>query len=375
MPSVIVIGSGLVGAATGLRFTKPAYNVLCMIKSTLCKQSLRTRQLNSVPQEVGGAPDVLESLTCITFRAVMIQAGGLRVLRSLGLLDECIEAGALLPYTVWAKIDGSAPVVADARILNKTAGETDTRLLTPLHILRSTLHNILMKECHKFGIKTLVNKKLVDVKQDESVTADLLIGADGIHSPTRRNVFGEALKANFTGEMGHIGVVNIKEHGITFKEKEEFAFYIDRDRKRFVANFKVTDEIAAVRVNLEATTRDGYTYWRRCSRNGTKRRYWLLTGLEDAGTLLALLRHYPEEQNWQKALSLYSKIRVQRGTAAANQARSMRERGMAASIFGGGLNHLFFRLAMTAANAGMFTLYTIFDCDAEVAKAIENDSN
>ncbi|KAJ3080644.1 hypothetical protein HDU99_007822, partial [Rhizoclosmatium hyalinum] len=224
------------------------------------------------------------------------------------------------------------------------------------------------------------------------------------------------------------------EHGITFKEKEEFAFYIDRDRKRFVANFKVTDEIAAVRVstfddpeNEDQSYRPVSDLPKHAGRLADLIQTWgvpahvekmmrnsfrisaasiydlpdlesyhkgrviligdaahgmvpnagigLLTGLEDAGTLLALFRHYPEEQNWQKALKLYSKIRVQRGTAAANQARSMRERGMAASIFGGGLNHFMFRLAMTAANAGMFTLYTIFDCEAEVAKAIEKDTN
>ncbi|KAJ3059031.1 hypothetical protein HDU99_006540, partial [Rhizoclosmatium hyalinum] len=74
-----------------------------------------------------------------------------------------------------------------------------------------------MQACQRAGIKTFVNKKLVDVKQESSsvtaffadgttATGDLLIGADGIHSATRRKVFGENLRAKFTGEMGHIGV-------------------------------------------------------------------------------------------------------------------------------------------------------------------------
>ncbi|KAJ3080645.1 hypothetical protein HDU99_007823 [Rhizoclosmatium hyalinum] len=337
MPFVIVIGSGLVGAVTGLALHQAG--IQCSLYD----------QVNPVD---GTSEDKAVDFGA-SGGAVAIQAGGLRVLRTLGLLDECLAAGIALPYCTWAKIDGSSPVVADARIWNKTAGETDAKLLAPLHILRSSLHRVLMKACHKAGIKIIVDKKLADVMQDDSsvtayfadgttVTADLLIGADGIHSLTRRKVFGESIKANFTGEMGHIGVVNIKEHGITFKEAEELAFYIDRDRKLFVANFKVSEDIAAVRVSTFDDPED------------EDQSYRPVSDLPKHAGRLADLLHT--------------------GTAAANQARSMRAKGMAASIFGGSLNHFVFRLVVSAANASLFTLYTVFDCEEEVTKAIEEES-
>ncbi|ORY38229.1 FAD/NAD(P)-binding domain-containing protein [Rhizoclosmatium globosum] len=242
-PSVIIVGSGLVGAATALALHQVG------VKSTMYDQ------VN--PMEVIMRGDAIEFGE--SGGAVSIQAGGLRVLRTLGLLEECFAAGTPLPYVTWAKIDGSKPIVGDSKVGNKKAGETDPALQVPLQILRSTLHTILMRACHKVGIKTLVGKKLLDVKQeDDTVTAtfadgttatgNLLIGADGIHSTTRRKVFGEDLVAKYMGEMGHIGVVNIKEHNITIKETEKTAFFIDRDKKYLAATFQVSDDIAAVNI-------------------------------------------------------------------------------------------------------------------------------
>ncbi|KAJ3079274.1 hypothetical protein HDU99_000077, partial [Rhizoclosmatium hyalinum] len=242
--SVVVIGSGLIGTATALALHKAG------IKSALYDQ------IN--PMDVVLRGEVIEFGE--TGGSVSIQAGGLRVLQTLGVLDECLANGLSCPYTVWSKIDGSSPVIADASKWYKRAGEKDPRLQAPLQILRSKLHSILIQACHRVGIKTFVGKKLVAIQQDEtSVTAtfadgstargDLLFGADGIHSATRRKVFGEDLKAMFTGEMGQIGVVNLKEHNITIKDGNECSFYIDRDKKRYVGAFKVSDEVGAVRVS------------------------------------------------------------------------------------------------------------------------------
>ncbi|KAJ3278614.1 hypothetical protein HDU79_001428, partial [Rhizoclosmatium sp. JEL0117] len=188
MPTVIIVGSGLVGAATALAFHQVG------IKCTLYDQ------VNPVEAVMDGrAIEFGASGGCVS-----IQAGGLRVLKTLGLLDECIEKGQPHPYLSFSKINGSSQIVADARTSNKKAGETDPKLQTPLQILRSTLHNILMRACHRVGIKTLINKKLLDIKQNSDsvtvtfvdgteATADLLIGADGIHSATRRKVFGDNL--------------------------------------------------------------------------------------------------------------------------------------------------------------------------------------
>ncbi|ORY38235.1 hypothetical protein BCR33DRAFT_435007 [Rhizoclosmatium globosum] len=185
--------------------------------------------------------------------SVMIQASGLAVLRSLGLVEECFRHGQSSPYICWSKINGSEPIVLN--VTNKKADEHDLRMQAPLQILRSKLHTILMHACHKVGIKTLVGKKLVDVKQDgafvtatfadgSTATADLLIGADGIHSITRRKVFGEHLTANFVGETGHIGVVNVKDHNIVLKDTDACAFFVDRDKKYMVGTYRVSEILA-----------------------------------------------------------------------------------------------------------------------------------
>ncbi|ORY38238.1 FAD/NAD(P)-binding domain-containing protein [Rhizoclosmatium globosum] len=370
MPKVVIIGGGLVGAATALGLHQIG------IQSTVYDQ------VNPVEAVVDGR--------AIEFGdsggAVLIQAGGLRVLRTLGLLDECLAAGQSSSFVSWHKIDGSAQIVGNTKAWNQKAGETDPKLLAPLQILRSTLHTILIKACHRVGIKTLVNKKLVDVKQDDSsvtaffadgstATGDILIGADGIHSATRHKVFGEHLNATFTSSIGHIGVVNIKEHGITIKETEECSFFVDRDKKLFVAVFKSSADTAAINVStFDEVTVEGddqsasyrpYTdlpkhaghladvlkswgvppHLEKMMRHSHRLSSYsvydlpdmdsyrkgrviligdaahgmvpsaglgLLTGLEDVGTLVALFRNLPEEKDLNRVLELYSDIRVAR---------------------------------------------------------------
>ncbi|ORY38186.1 FAD/NAD(P)-binding domain-containing protein [Rhizoclosmatium globosum] len=408
MPTAIIIGSGLVGAATALALNQVG------IESVLYDQiDLAQATVDGTPVEFGDSGG-----------GIAIQAGGLRVLRSLGVLDDCKAQGIRLPYTTWAKMDGSSPIVADIIYWNKHSGETDPELQAPLQILRSRLHYVLMKACYKAGIKTFVNKKLIDVKQDATqatayfadgttATADFLIGADGIHSATRRKVFGSHLTAKFTGEMGHLSVVNLKDHNIQLKETEGTTFYVDRDKKRFVVAYKVSEELGALRVTtFDDPEEEDQTYrpvsdlpkhagrladllheWgvpahvetmmRKSFRMSAASVYdlpdmetyrkdrviligdaahgmvpnagiGLLTGLEDVGTLLSIFKHYSKVDEFDKALDLYSRIRVARGTEAANRARAMRVRGMAASMFGGGFNHFMFRFVVGVAEVTKF---------------------
>ncbi|ORY43849.1 FAD/NAD(P)-binding domain-containing protein [Rhizoclosmatium globosum] len=361
MPSVVIIGAGLVGAATALALHQAG------IQSTLYDQAQPTEPvMDGYPVEFGE-----------TGGSVVIQASGLRVLKALGVLEECFEAGRRCSYISWHKIDGSSPLVSDTSTSNRTAGETDPSLLRPLQILRSKLHRILIHACHKAGIATQTGKKLVGVTENESsvtatfadgstATGDLLIGADGIHSATRRQIFGENCTATFVGSTGYIGVVNIKEHGIDLKETEELAFYTDRDNKRVVTAFKV-DAKRVPRVLLVGDAAHGMV---------PNAGLCLMVGLEDVGTLRALFQRLPDAKQWQRVLELYSTLRVPRCTKTANQARSFRISNTAsASTFGGDLNHFIFGLVVYAANAGYFSSYTVFDCEGEVEKLFVEKEN
>ncbi|KAJ3294471.1 hypothetical protein HDU79_010877 [Rhizoclosmatium sp. JEL0117] len=424
---VIIIGSGLVGAATALALHK--VGIQCSLYDQVVFSQSRAEGKPVEFEESGGS--------------VVIQAGGLRVLRSLGLLEECFANGTASSYASWYKIDGSNPIVLDFRISNQKAGETDESLLAPLQILRSKLHSILMQACHRAGIKTFTGKKLVQVTQSEtsvsanfadgtSASGELLIGADGIHSATRRKVFGEDLVAKFTGSMGHIGVVRTTETGIVLKDTEECAFYVNRDKKHGVAVFKVSDVMAAVQVNTygdveeedkTASYRPYSDLPKHAGRLADLLHEWgapahvekmmrnsfrvsstsiydlpdmetyrkgrviligdaahgmvpnagigLLTGLVDVGTLLVLFQQFPGQEDRNQVLDMYSTIRVARATEASRQARDMRAKSVATSVFGGGFNHFLLRIAITAVNAGFYTLYNVIDCEADIMKLIE----
>ncbi|ORY38660.1 FAD/NAD(P)-binding domain-containing protein [Rhizoclosmatium globosum] len=396
---VIIIGSGLVGAATALALHKVGIQCSLYDQVVLSQSGAEGKAVEF--EESGGS--------------VVIQAGGLRVLRSLGLLEECFANGTVSSYASWYKIDGSNPIVLDFRISNQKAGETDESLLAPLQILRSKHSNASLPSAE---IKTFTGKKLVQVTQSEtSVTAnfadgtsasgELLIGADGIHSATRRQVFGEDLVAKFTGSMGHIGVVRTTETGIVLKDTEECAFYVNRDKKHGVAVFKVSDEWLPFNMqgvcdllhewgapaHVEKMMRNSFrvssasiydlpdmeTYRKgRVILIGDAAHgmvpnagIGLLTGLVDVGTLLVLFQQFPGQEDRNKVLDMYSTIRVARATEASRQARDMRSKSVATSVFGGGFNHFLLRIAITAVNAGLYTLYNVIDCEADVMKLIE----
>ncbi|KAJ3292616.1 hypothetical protein HDU79_001220 [Rhizoclosmatium sp. JEL0117] len=119
------------------------------------------------------------------------------------------------------------------------------------------MKSIMMQACNRTGIRCFTGKKFLCYSEMESgvtvefedgttATGDFLVGADGIHSATRRAIFGDSSKAEFTGAIGHIGVVRTKEHNITLKET--CAFYLEREKKQTTWTIKISDDLAAVQV-------------------------------------------------------------------------------------------------------------------------------
>ncbi|KAJ3080426.1 hypothetical protein HDU99_008378 [Rhizoclosmatium hyalinum] len=401
----LIVGSGLVGAATAIALSQVG------IESTLYDQvDLVQAALNS-----GGAPVAVDFGD--SGGSVVLAASGLRVIRTLGLLDEVMAASLPSKTTYWFKIDGSAPIALDAANVNRKAGETDPALQPPVQILRSKLHSILMQACHKAGVRCFTGKKLSGVVEEEqgvtakfadgsSATGDFLIGADGIHSATRRAIFGANSRADFTGCIGHIGVVCTAENNIPLRET--CAFYLEREKKQMVCTFKISEELAAVQVMTfndpppvegeeyrphpdlpKESTRKSFrispaaiydlpdlpTYHKECVLligdaalgmvpNAV---LGLLTGLEDVGDLLELFRHYQAPSELSKVIALYSQLRVPRGHDAAKRSREMVKQYYEGSQT---MGHFMLRFGIFLFNYNLVKYYNLYDCPTEVQKAI-----
>ncbi|KAI8621234.1 hypothetical protein BC830DRAFT_1095345 [Chytriomyces sp. MP71] len=402
---VIIIGTGLVGAALAIALKKAGHEPTLYDKFDLAGAAV-TAQANSEPLifqfgDTGGH--------------VMIQSNGLRVLKSLGVLDEIRRLGLSSGSAETSYMDGSGAARA-----NLFGVKEDEDVKVPVQILRSMLHSILVRECHRAGVKTFTGKRLVQVQATETrVTAvfddgttavgDLLVGADGIHSATRRLLFGEDVAARFSGLVGFIGTVDLGVHNI--KLHHPTTFHIDRVKRREVVVFKVAEDKAAWRVTEYADPDPEATdNWRpysnlpknaerlaglteswglpaefvACIRNSNritpvsmydlpnvasyhKGRTLLVgdaahgmlpnfgsglsVGLEDVGTLYELFTQFSEGEVF-KILDAYNAIRVPRAHGIANRSRGIASTVYADSQFGASVNHFKMRIFYYLLNHG-----------------------
>ncbi|KAJ3077373.1 hypothetical protein HDU98_000023 [Podochytrium sp. JEL0797] len=431
---VVIAGSGLVGAATALALSQQGHE---------CVMYDQVDFAGAIQKANGG---VLEAINFgESGGAVMLNSNALRVLKSLGVLDAVLSNSLRSPFVRWYKIDGSSRIEFDAKAVYTQCGETDSTLQCPVQIMRSKLHDILVRAAFKAGARTFVGKKLVSVVEMESnvtatfadgtsATGDLLIGADGIHSATRRQLFGQDLMAKFTGSVGYIGVVNLAEHNI--KLDEFCSFFIDREKKRIVCVYKASEQAAAIQVghfgdpDPEASKDSAYRPYTNLAKHSQrladmieewgvpanlvmmvrkshrisplsiydlpdlemyhKGRVALIgdaahgmvpnaglglgTGLEDVGTLLELFKQLPDA-SLAKVLALYSEIRVPRATQASKRSRFTATQYYNVSALGVGFSHFVQRVGVYAFNRNWIPFVKITDCLVEVADAIAKDVN
>ncbi len=164
--NVLVVGSGLAGAATAIHLAKAGVAVdLIEIK-----------------------PDVAAIGSGIT-----LQGNALRELRSLGVWDQVQAAGYVFDTTGIRAPDPNGTVVAE--IADAKTGGPD--LPAAMGMPRPALARILVDRATEVGVKVRFGTTFTELTQDETgvdVTFsdtstgryDLVVGADGVRSWTRR---------------------------------------------------------------------------------------------------------------------------------------------------------------------------------------------
>ncbi|KAJ3088889.1 hypothetical protein HK100_007920, partial [Physocladia obscura] len=194
--TVLIVGAGMAGLLAAIAFKKRGYNVKIY--------DMYDPGAIAEPQVLGGVSGGLMG----------VYSNGLRALERLDLLDAVVEASAeanaAMPFYL---MDGSDEIIKDD--ISPVEGVLDQRFL-----LRQKLHAILGLACSKAGVQIFARKKFVSLAQtdegvwvtfadSETVFADLLVGADGIHSAVRRNVFTESAKLPIFWGIGYMGIYEL----------------------------------------------------------------------------------------------------------------------------------------------------------------------
>jgi 2-polyprenyl-6-methoxyphenol hydroxylase-like FAD-dependent oxidoreductase len=129
-------------------------------------------------------------------------ANSLRALKTLGVLDEVREVGFDFDHTRFNDHHGN--LVADVPSL---LGGDDVPANTGL--TRRDLHNILIGAADRAGAKTRYATTVTDIADNGSAHVtlsdgteadyDLVVAFDGINSPLRKRLFGDAYDPTYTG--------------------------------------------------------------------------------------------------------------------------------------------------------------------------------
>ncbi len=181
--SIAVLGGGVGGLAAALAFAKRG-------------ASVRVFEQASELREVGAG--------------LQITPNGAAVVRALGLAEiadhRAIQAAAVVPMDA---LSGRAVTRFD---LGQQEGE-------PYRFFhRADLLDLLAEGCAAQGVEVILNSKAVEVsdagvvgfEDGRTIETDLVVGADGLHSVTRKLLNGDDAPF-FTGQVAWRSVVKIKD--------------------------------------------------------------------------------------------------------------------------------------------------------------------
>ena len=185
---IAIIGAGMGGLTTGIALKKFGHRV------TIYEQAEQILPVGA---------------------AISLWSNGVKCLNYLGLTEQVAKLGGQMNDLAY--IDGLNGEVMTQFSLAPLIEEVGQR---PYPVSRAELQNMLMDE---FGRKDIqLGKRMVSIEdkgqhveigfQDGStVSAALLIGADGTHSMTRQYVLGKQVERRYAGYVNWNGLVEISE--------------------------------------------------------------------------------------------------------------------------------------------------------------------
>ena len=137
---------------------------------------------------------------------LLLQGPPLRALRSIGLVDACVEAG--FPHHDVTMMTARGEVIAIARSPQVAGPEYPPSVA----MSRPALHEVLVDRVAADGTPVRTGLTVDRIEQHGSGVDvvfsdgsagryDLVVGADGVHSRVRSLVFGDAPQPRYTGQM------------------------------------------------------------------------------------------------------------------------------------------------------------------------------
>ncbi len=181
---VLIVGGGIAGPALAL---------------FLHRAGIQSSVFEAYPEHVGVGG------------GLALAPNGMRVLHSLGLADQLGDRGSRIAQ-YWFRNDRG-------RTLARYTNASTERYGQPmLGMARATLAELLAGALRRAGVPTLYEKRLSGIQQDaggvtahfadgSSASGDLLIGADGVRSATRKLALADAVEPMYTGFVGVGGFV------------------------------------------------------------------------------------------------------------------------------------------------------------------------
>ena len=187
MPRALIIGSGVAGPATALFLQRAGWEVEIF--------------------EAAVEPDDYAGLF------LNVATNGLAVLQQLGLRERLVADGHRSPHMVmWSSTGKRLGTVPNGPAREPERGSVVVR--------RGILHRVLREAVHEAGIPIMFGARLDRIEQKDAAvravfadgrtaTGDLLVGADGVGSPTRRHIDPGAPAPAYSGLVGLGGFARV----------------------------------------------------------------------------------------------------------------------------------------------------------------------